>query len=412
MECGNELRQTTGSAEFLSLAAISKVNQRRQRTSEAKLSEPTPRQAHVLLTLKRPEEVDLLRRVYGPGFFLIGAYASESERLEYLQTEYGMSLHNAEELVCLDQQDSHPFGQQTREAFHRADVFVDVAGNEYKAQLKRFLELIFKHPYHTPSPDEQAMFLAFAASLRSAQLGRQVGASITNDRGDILAIGCNEVPQPGGGTYWPGEGDQRDHIQGHDSNDHRKQMIAKDILSRLNLDSDKQSSAEIAIKGSLLFDITEFGRAVHAEMDAILSCARSGVSPASATLYTTTFPCHNCARHIVGAGLKRVVFIEPYPKSMASELHKDAICIEESDSSIRSHTVPFDAFVGIGPRRYADLFSVSLSGGFKINRKKDGNIIQWSESDASPRIPLQPISYLQREQVAADEVKKYYKGKI
>ena len=58
---------------------------------------------------------------------------------------------------------------------------------------------------------------------------------------------------------------------------------------------------------------------VHAEMEALLSCARSGVSPVGGTLYSTTFPCHNCAKHIVAAGLRRVVYVEPYPKSRAVE---------------------------------------------------------------------------------------------
>ena len=44
----------------------------------------------------------------------------------------------------------------------------------------------------------------------------------------------------------------------------------------------------------------------HAEMEALLSCARSGVSTRGATLYSTTFPCHNCAKHIIAAGVARV----------------------------------------------------------------------------------------------------------
>ncbi|MEJ7655371.1 MAG: deaminase [Chloroflexia bacterium] len=46
---------------------------------------------------------------------------------------------------------------------------------------------------------------------------------------------------------------------------------------------------------------------MHAEMSALLDAGRRGVPVQGATLYTTTFPCHNCARHIVGAGIDRVV---------------------------------------------------------------------------------------------------------
>lgn len=62
-----------------------------------------------------------------------------------------------------------------------------------------------------------------------------------------------------------------------------------------------------------------------------------------ATLYSTTFPCHNCARHIVGAGIARVVFVEPYTKSRAEQLHSDSIAIAEADPDEKK--VVFDPFV-------------------------------------------------------------------
>lgn len=42
--------------------------------------------------------------------------------------------------------------------------------------------------------------LAFGAALRSAQMGRQVGASLLSDLGDVIAVGTNEVPRAGGGS--------------------------------------------------------------------------------------------------------------------------------------------------------------------------------------------------------------------
>jgi deoxycytidylate deaminase len=57
------------------------------------------------------------------------------------------------------------------------------------------------------------------------------------------------------------------------------------------------------LRDGRLYDLTEFGRAVHAEMEALLCCARSGVSPRFGSLFTTTFPCHNCAKHIIAAGI-------------------------------------------------------------------------------------------------------------
>lgn len=87
--------------------------------------------------------------------------------------------------------------QQTRDTFQLCDVFVHLRRGEYKEELSRFFRLVFADPYVTPTPAEHAMFLAYAASLRSGQLGRQVGAAIATRDGDVLAVGCNDVPKAG-----------------------------------------------------------------------------------------------------------------------------------------------------------------------------------------------------------------------
>jgi deoxycytidylate deaminase len=130
-------------------------------------------------------------------------------------------------------------------------------------------------------------------------------------------------------------------------------------------------------------------------MEALLACARTGRTPRGATLYSTTFPCHNCCRHIIAAGLKRVVYIEPYPKSRAPNLHGDAISIDEDDPS----KVPFQPFLGVGPRRYFDLFSLKLSTGQALTRKQDGKLKPWSRETAQLRLIMRPDSYLDRETV-------------
>ena len=70
-------------------------------------------------------------------------------------------------------------------------------------------------------------------------------------------------------------------------------------------------------------------------------------------LYCTTFPCHICAKHIVASGIGRVVYLEPYPKSYAAELHKDSIDVDPEEPT---HRVRFEAFIGVSPYRYRDLF--------------------------------------------------------
>jgi cytidine deaminase len=90
------------------------------------------------------------------------------------------------------------------------------------------VELLFGCDYHTPTRDEYGMFHAHAAALRSSSLARQVGAAITTEEGDIVAVGTNEVPKAGGGLYWFGDRpDRRDHILGVDPSDElRRELVA------------------------------------------------------------------------------------------------------------------------------------------------------------------------------------------
>jgi cytidine deaminase len=101
------------------------------------------------------------------------------------------------------ERDTDDLGQNVQDTFPLADVFVDSTNPDgAKRSILRFLDLLFGTAIHTPTKDEYAMFHAQAASLRSAALGRQVGATIATKSGDITAIGTNEVPKSGGGLYW------------------------------------------------------------------------------------------------------------------------------------------------------------------------------------------------------------------
>jgi hypothetical protein len=106
----------------------------------------------------------------------------------------------------------------------------------------------------------------------------------------------------------------------------------------------------------------------------------------------------------VAGGLSRVYYIEPYPKSLAVDLHGDAISFGDRSASDEKHDkkaakkVLFQPFVGAGPRRYLDFFSLTTSTGSLVKRKEDdGRSIKWNPKTALPRNPLLPFSYLERE---------------
>ncbi|MNT68962.1 hypothetical protein D3C72_2072320 [compost metagenome] len=93
-------------------------------------------------------------------------------------------------------------------------------------------------------------------------------------------------------------------------------------------------------------------------------------------MYTTTYPCHNCARHIIASGISRVVYIEPYEKSLAMKLHADAISTDGKTVG----KVIFENFEGVSPTRYTTLFS------FNNRRKNDaGAAVRFlQKKEASP----------------------------
>jgi cytidine deaminase len=223
-----------------------------------------------------------------------------------------------------------------------------------------------------------------------------------------LATGCNEVPKAHGGLYWSDDDpDNRDHNRGEDSNDIIKNEILADVLKRLKegkwmnkekskksvnklLDEALSDTSPASLKKATLMGITEYGRMIHAEMAAIMQAARLGIPIQDAVLFCTAFPCHNCTKHIVAAGISRLTFIEPYPKSRASELHGDAVAVE-ADFDDHSH-VSFNSLVGVSPRQYFSLFSVG-----EAVRKEGSKVKKWKAEDASPRLAETPFAYLPRE---------------
>lgn len=59
-------------------------------------------------------------------------------------------------------------------------------------------------------------------------------------------------------------------------------------------------------------------RTVHAELNALLQCALHGAASDGCTLYTTSFPCLDCAKAMVQAGVRRVVYRDAYPDPHAA----------------------------------------------------------------------------------------------
>ncbi len=77
------------------------------------------------------------------------------------------------------------------------------------------------------------MFQAYAASMRSGALARQVGAVVATEKGEVLGLGCNDVPRAGGGLYWADDPDDaRDLQRSRDSSNELSERMLGELFER------------------------------------------------------------------------------------------------------------------------------------------------------------------------------------
>lgn len=122
------------------------------------------------------------------------------------------------------------------------------------------------------SKDHYFMKIAEVVKLRSTCIRRNVGAVLVKDS-HILSTGYNGAPSG-------------------------FKHCTSDTCLRKNLKSGEKP---------------ELCRGVHAEINCIIQAAIHGTSiMGNITLYTTTFPCMSCLKLLINAGIKRIVYKEPY----------------------------------------------------------------------------------------------------
>ncbi len=369
-KAGNDLRQRFGNDILAELAITKIATIRTKQVPEGQTVKEyiPPKTAYLIDQLKHPGEVKLLRTVYKDLFYLIGVFASADQRKINLKSTLDIEETDAISIMEKDRKENIDHGQQLDKTLKLSDLFIrntHAHNDRIDAQFTRFHELLHGKIGISPTNHEHAMYAAYSAGLRSACLSRQVGAAISDKEGNIIATGCNDVPKSGGGLY--NEMSQPDSRcvnkdGGKCYNDHHKnlmvQKITQSLVENANLPQEKAGEVALAIKSDAgLKDLLEFSRSVHAEMDAITTIARVGASTTKGSyLYTTTYPCHNCARHIIAAGITKVFYIEPYEKSLARELHRDAIESDPEEEERDTINVQFMHFEGISPRQYQNFF--------------------------------------------------------
>lgn len=134
--------------------------------------------------------------------------------------------------------------------------------------------------------DEYFLANAYIASLRSTCGSRRVGAVIVKDK-RIIASGYNGYPA--GAKHCIDGGCPR-----------------------------FKAREEGLIKSGEYNDDYPC-EAFHAEHNALNQCLNQGISTKDTVIYCTTFPCRECAKKILGAGIKKIVYVEGYPDEYSKD---------------------------------------------------------------------------------------------
>ncbi len=289
----------------------------------------------VIESIRNPAEAEELRIRFSPQFFLVAIHASTETRWDRVRKKYGGEQFRFARDDERDADEDVAWGQQVTKCVQFADyTFVnEKPAGAQEARLKKIysdLESDLKLMEEANSTDrpqvraatskEAHMATAYSQSHRSFCIKRHVGAVIAGPDGLPRSLGYNENPVPMKPCI---------HEFSHCFKD-------QDMLTKLeSMDviycpscgyenrglNDPWQCHECSENLKLrLFPSRnmELCTAIHAEERAIRSL-RDRDAAKGGTLYTTTFPCFQCSRYIVDAGIAKVVYVEAYPVKEAVE---------------------------------------------------------------------------------------------
>lgn len=297
--------------------------------------------------LRNPGEVQEIRRIY-PNFFLVAICADKDERWNRVRMDYGSNQNEFEDDDRRDQYEEFEWGQRVQKCVDDADyvwynnehMAVNLDGAEdpdsasidrvFKKACEDFLPLMRGNGDHRgPTPDEIHIAAAYAQSHSSTCEKRHVGAVITmrrNGQEFPISMGYNENP-PSVRTCRSTGLCYKDHDM-MSKLKARGKKIHCPKCGKLQKELDDPWSCwkcGTSLKAWLHPNRNmELCTAIHAEERAVLSLG--GRSAEGGSLYVTTFPCFQCARLILDAGIKNIVYVEAYPvRNTAAFLEKNGI---------------------------------------------------------------------------------------
>lgn len=311
----------------------------------------------VIECFRNPIEIDFLRDLY-PHFYLIALFANEEVRKN---RKIGEKI-NERDFKRLDKRDvgeDDKLGQQVRKCVNNADTVLNNSANwdtidirdAFFTNIDNYVKL-FTEPFRPPTPEETLMHLAYSISLESTCIQRQVGAVIADEKNRVISTGYNNTPPKSLSCYVRysecfRRKKKREHIDNIKNNKMKycfncgKKLDVSSLSSRdnkFNCNSCGEDFLELIPWKGL-----DYCRSLHAEENAILSKPYLLDDSRKFTIFSTTFPCMLCAKKIATSGIKKVVFVEPYP-------------VQEAEEILKENNVDIEPFEGVKSLRFNWIF--------------------------------------------------------
>lgn len=279
-------------------------------------------QDYVIESIRNPAEINFFRDKYTQ-FILIGIFAEYDVRWNRVCETYKGSKDAFDADEKRDQGKLEPkYGQKISDCFFESDLIL--SNNEeinpshpndtYKemdSKIDAYLGSLDEPINSNPTLVETLMAAAYTSGRRSKCIKRKVGAVITDKYDQIISSGFNGVPR-----YLK----ECITSKGECYRDIERERLARELCNEL-----KQKDSDTVlklVKGKI--KLLEKCRALHGEENAIMNLVGRGVDLTDSTIYVTTYPCNLCANKIVQAGIKKVVYFEPYPVEEAKKILKEA----------------------------------------------------------------------------------------
>ncbi len=314
----------------------------------------------VIDAFRNPFEALYFKERYS-AFYLFSINAQQQHIEDRLARDLKMSIDQIKQQDEKENPDDtidseeHFVSQNIKACIQKSDVHIANNGmfgnsnyHELYGQIIKYISLI-QHPgLITPSLDEKMMQVAHTAKLNSACLSRQVGASITNQYGSLKAVGWNSVADGQtpcllrsqdeliSGTeskafsayekgakfkkalvdFYPSFDDKNEDLKGRNKSFCFSEIHNKQIMSDKNQNTDLCKCDKNQVHT----------RSLHAEENAFLQISKyGGEGIKDGILYSTASPCELCSKKAYQLGIKKIVYIDPYPGTAQDQILNSGI---------------------------------------------------------------------------------------